>query len=86
MSMEGAIAESEDVNVIDATLYSISKFMDGEKEIFTYEDNMEKQEEEYLTEPTPEDSTALGEVPPWLSTAQLIKPRLRLMLSRDCGR
>lgn len=63
MSMEGAIAESEDVNAIDATLYSISKFMDGEKEIFAYEDNMEKQEEEYLTEPTPEDSTELGEVP-----------------------
>jgi len=63
MSMEGAIAESEEVNAIDATLYSISKFMDGEKEIFAYEDNMEKEEEEYLTEPTDEDSTELGEVP-----------------------
>jgi len=63
MSMEGIIAESDEVNVIDATLYSISKFMDGEKEIFAYEDDMEKQEEEYLTEPTDEDSTELGEVP-----------------------
>jgi hypothetical protein len=63
MSMEGVIVESEEVNAIDATLYSISKFMDDEKEIFAYEDDMEKEEEEYLTEPTDEDSTELGEVP-----------------------
>jgi hypothetical protein len=63
MSMEAIIAESEEVNVIDATLYSISKFMDSEKETFDYEDNMEREEEKYLTEPTPEDSTELGEVP-----------------------
>jgi hypothetical protein len=63
MSMEGVIAESEEVNIIDATLYSISKFMDDEKEIFAYEDDMEKEEEDYLTEPTPEDSTSLGEIP-----------------------
>ena len=63
MSMEAIIAESEEVNSIDATLYSISKFMNGEKEIFAYEDDMQQQEEDYLTEPTPEDSTPLGEVP-----------------------
>tara|TARA_Y100000593_G_scaffold93816_1_gene190149 strand:- start:1260 stop:1784 length:525 start_codon:yes stop_codon:yes gene_type:complete len=63
MSMEALIVESEEVNSIDATLYSISKFMNGEKEIFDYEDKMEQEEEDYLTEPTPEDSTALGEVP-----------------------
>jgi hypothetical protein len=63
MSMEAMLAESEEVNSIDATLYSISKFMDGEKEIFAYEDDMEKQEEDYLTEPTDADSTELGEVP-----------------------
>jgi hypothetical protein len=63
MSIEAIIAESEEVNVIDATLYSISKFMDSEKETFDYEDNMAREEEEYLTEPTPEDSTELGEVP-----------------------
>ena len=63
MSMEAIIAESEEVNVIDATLYSISKFMNGEKEIFAYEDNMEKEEEAHLTEPTDKDSTELGEVP-----------------------
>tara|TARA_R110002074_G_C12463837_1_gene659628 strand:+ start:656 stop:1180 length:525 start_codon:yes stop_codon:yes gene_type:complete len=63
MSMEAVIAESEEVNAIDATLYSISKFMDIEKETFEYEDDMAKEEEEYLTEPTPEDSTELGEVP-----------------------
>ena len=63
MSMEAIIAESEEVNSIDATLYSISKFMDGEREIFAYEDNIKQQEEDYLTEPTPEDSTELGEVP-----------------------
>jgi hypothetical protein len=61
--MEAIIAESEEVNVIDATLYSISKFMNGEKEIFAYEDNMEKEEEAHLTEPTDKDSTELGEVP-----------------------
>ncbi len=63
MSMEAVIAESEEVSSIDATLYSISKFMTEEREIFTYEDEMAQQEEEYLTEPTPEDSTELGEVP-----------------------
>jgi len=63
MSMEAMLAESEEVNSIDATLYSISKFMVGEKETFVYEDQMEKEEESYLTEPTPEDSTALGTVP-----------------------
>lgn len=63
MSMEAIIVESEEVNAIDATLYSISKFMDGEKEIFAYESDMEKQEEEHLTDPTDADSTELGEVP-----------------------
>ena len=63
MSMEAQIAESEEVNSIDATLYSISKFMIEEREIFEYEDDMAEQEEEYLTEPTDEDSTRLGEVP-----------------------
>jgi hypothetical protein len=63
MSMEAIILESEEVNSIDATLYSISKFMIEEREIFEYEDNMEKQEEESLTNPTDADSTPLGEVP-----------------------
>ena len=63
MSMEAQIAESEEVNSIDATLYSISKFMKEEREIFEYEDEMAEQEEENLTDPTPEDSTELGEVP-----------------------
>ena len=63
MSMEAIIVKSEEVNSIDATLYSISKFMIEEREIFEYEDNMEKQEEEELTEPTDADSTPLGEVP-----------------------
>ena len=63
MSMEAQIAESEEVNSIDATLYSISKFMKEEREIFEYEYEMAEQEEEYLTEPTDEDSTRLGEVP-----------------------
>tara|TARA_R110000824_G_C15107872_1_gene666885 strand:+ start:242 stop:766 length:525 start_codon:yes stop_codon:yes gene_type:complete len=63
MSMEAVIAESEEVNSIDATLYSISKFMIKEREIFEYENDMEEQEEENLTSPTDEDSTRLGEVP-----------------------
>jgi len=63
MSMEAVIAESEEVNSIDAALYSISKFMDREKEIFDFEDTMAKEEEDHLTEPTPEDSTPLGQVP-----------------------
>ncbi len=31
--------------------------------IFDFEDNMAQEEEDYLTEPTPEDSTPLGQVP-----------------------
>ena len=63
MSMEATIVESEEVNSIDATLYYISKFMNEEKEIFAYEDQIQDEEEEYLKQPTPEDSTELGKVP-----------------------
>ena len=37
--------------------------MNEEKEIFAYEDQIQDEEEEYLTQPTPEDSTELGKVP-----------------------
>ena len=63
MSMEAVIAESEEVNSIDATLYSISKFMTEEREIFEYETEVMRREEEDLTYPSPEESTELGEVP-----------------------
>ena len=62
-SMEGQMFMNEDVDMVQAALYGINKFILEEKPYFENIEEFEKAVDEYLTEPTPVDSTALGEVP-----------------------
>ena len=60
-SMEAAILTSinEDVDPMQATLYSVSKFIDEEKPYFRAREDHEEDEMEYLLEPGKENSTEL---------------------------
>ena len=62
-SMEGQMFMNEDVDMVQAALYGIKKFILEEKPYFEHIEEFEKAVDDYLTEPTPADSTALGEVP-----------------------
>jgi hypothetical protein len=62
-SMEGQMFMNEDVDMVQAALYGINKFILEEKPYFEHIEEFEKAVDDYLTEPTPADSTALGEVP-----------------------
>jgi tetrahydromethanopterin S-methyltransferase subunit B len=61
--MEGQMFMNEDVDMVQAALYGINKFILEEKPYFEHIEEFEKAVDDYLTEPTPADSTALGEVP-----------------------
>tara|TARA_Y100000034_G_C6712381_1_gene314749 strand:- start:34 stop:585 length:552 start_codon:yes stop_codon:yes gene_type:complete len=63
-SMEAKIAESinEDINHIQAAVFSIGKFIFEEKPYFVF-DEYHDEEVEDLVDPADEDSTELGEVP-----------------------
>ena len=63
-SMEGLVPES--VGNLDETkviLLSLSKFLEEEKPYFMYEEKLDNEETERLTDPDAEDSTECGEVP-----------------------
>jgi hypothetical protein len=64
-SMEARIAtpKDEDINAIDYTLYNIYKFLKEEQPYFNYIKDYEEMLDDYLVDPTKEDSTELGEVP-----------------------
>ena len=62
-SIEGQMYLSEDADMIQAALYGIDKFIKEERPYFEYVEEFEKAVDDYITEPTGEDSTALGEVP-----------------------
>ena len=64
-SMEAIILTSinEDVDPMQATLYSVSKFIDEEKPYFRRRGDLEEDEMDYLLEPDGEHSTELGEIP-----------------------
>ena len=62
-SMEGQMFLNEDIDMVQAALYGIDKFITEEKPYFEYVDQFEKAVDDYITEPTDEDSTPLGEVP-----------------------
>jgi len=64
-SMEGTILESatEGVDPIQMAILSIDKFMDIERPYFMVSKAYDRAETARLTEPDPEDSTELGEVP-----------------------
>ena len=57
------VKDGETIDPIQPTIFAIAKFIEIEKPRYEYLDRMEEEEEDYLTEPTEEGSTELGEVP-----------------------
>jgi hypothetical protein len=67
-SLEGLLVEveekqKEDVNSTQAAIYSVAKFFEGERGHYGEIDRFEDEWEKELTDPSDEDSTALGKVP-----------------------
>ena len=54
---------NEDIDMVQAALYGIDKFIKDERPYFEHIEEFEKAVDDYLTEPTDGDSTPLGEVP-----------------------
>lgn len=62
-SMEGQMFLNEDIDMVQAALYGINKFIVAEAPYFEHLEEFEKAVDDYLTQPDEYDSTALGEVP-----------------------
>ncbi len=62
-SMEAQMFVNEDYDMVQVALYGIDKFMKEEKPYFEHIEAFEQAVDDYLTEPTPDESTPLGEVP-----------------------
>jgi hypothetical protein len=63
-SMEAAIPDTQEkVDPVEVIIFSTALFMDKERPSFEYEKAMRKAQDDYLTDPTDQDSTELGEVP-----------------------
>jgi len=62
-SMEAQMFLNEEIDMVQAALYSINKFIIEEKPYFEYIEEFERAVNDYLTEPENSDSTELGEVP-----------------------
>jgi hypothetical protein len=64
-SMQAKILESkiDGVDSTQMTVFSVQKFLDAERPYFMISKAYQKAEEDRLTEPEPEESTELGEVP-----------------------
>jgi hypothetical protein len=62
-SMEAQMFLNEDYDMVQVALYGIDKFMKEEKPYFEHIEAFEQAVDDYLTEPTPDESTPLGEVP-----------------------
>lgn len=63
-SMEAAIPQTtEKVDPVEVIIFSTAMFMDHERPSFEYEKAMRKMQDDYLTNPSEEESTELGEVP-----------------------
>ena len=63
-SMEAAIPQTtEKVDPIEVIIFATAMFMDHERPSFEYEKAMRKMQDDYLTNPSEEDTTELGEVP-----------------------
>tara|TARA_R100000008_G_C3558673_1_gene154706 strand:+ start:574 stop:1137 length:564 start_codon:yes stop_codon:yes gene_type:complete len=54
---------SEAVDPVQVAIFAIAKFIEEEKPKYEYLDHMEDEEEKWLTEPTDEEATDLGDVP-----------------------
>jgi len=55
--------EKKPLDALQPVLFCLAKFIEEEKPRYEYMKRMEEEEEEYFTEPTEDNSTALGEVP-----------------------
>ena len=63
-SMEAAIPDTQEkVDPVEVIIFSTALFMDTERPSFEYEKAMRKAQDDYLTDPTDQESTELGEVP-----------------------
>ena len=62
-SLEGIILESQQVNSVQAAVYSIAEFLTEEAEQRAASDQYRKDVESYYFKPADQDSTELGEVP-----------------------
>jgi hypothetical protein len=64
-AIEAVLAEStaEEVDPVQMSLFSISRFMDRERPHFEFVKEYDDMLTDELTEPGPEDSTALGKIP-----------------------
>ena len=62
-SLEAAYPINDRVDTIQALLLAIYNFLKDELEFFKAIDDYEEEYEQHMVEPTPEDSTELGEVP-----------------------
>jgi len=57
------VKEGDPLDPIQPALFIIAKFIEMEKPRYEYLEKMDQEEEEHYTEPTEDNSTALGEVP-----------------------
>ena len=62
-SLEAQIHESQDLDEIKATLIQIAEWMESERPYFEATRAHDEMMDDYLTNPSKEDSTELGEVP-----------------------
>jgi len=82
-SLEGAYPEAaeEGVSAAQVVLYSTKKFIDAQAPHLEMGDFIENEMEDYLVDPTPEDSTELGEVPEEPRKGSITPHRIRRYLS-----
>ena len=62
-SLEGEVYENEDVNSLQAAVYTITEFLEREAKYEQVADEYEKELEDMYTHPSDRDSTEYGEVP-----------------------
>ena len=57
------VPASQEVDPIQVAIFSVAKFIEEEEPKYEYLDHMEDEEEKWLTEPTDDEATELGDVP-----------------------
>ena len=62
-SMQADLLPSDDLNNISLAIINISKWIDGERPYFEFEEDFEEMRTDRLTDPDSEESTEFGEVP-----------------------
>tara|TARA_R110000824_G_scaffold90401_3_gene220836 strand:+ start:195 stop:761 length:567 start_codon:yes stop_codon:yes gene_type:complete len=82
-SLEGVYPDAADENVsaTQIVLYSTKKFIEAQAPHLEMQEFIENEIEEYMVDPTPEDSTELGEVPEEPKKGSITPSRIRRYLS-----